>query len=97
MANKPEEDRLYEVFIRPRGGLAHRHAGSVRASDREMALQNARDAFTRRSEGVSIWVVPSALISASDPSDRESFFDPADDKPYRHPAFYHVPDDIEYM
>lgn len=90
-------DQLYEVFIRPKGGLAHRHVGSVRADDREMALQNARDAFTRRGEGISLWILPSALITASDPTDNSSLFDPADDKIYRHPSFYYVPDDIDHM
>ncbi|MGB5579669.1 MAG: 1,2-phenylacetyl-CoA epoxidase subunit B, partial [Woeseia sp.] len=28
---------LYEVFIRTRAGLSHRHAGSVHAADDQMA------------------------------------------------------------
>ena len=32
-----------------------------------MALRNARDLYTRRQEGVSIWVVPAAAITASQP------------------------------
>ena len=59
---------LWEVFIRSRNGLAHKHVGSLHASDSEMALQAARDVYTRRGEGLSIWVVPSAAIVASDPS-----------------------------
>ena len=54
---------LWEVFIRSKQGLNHKHVGSLRAADADMALQNARDVYTRRSEGISIWVVPSALIS----------------------------------
>jgi len=34
---------LYEVFIRTKSGLSHRHAGSVHAADDEMALNHARD------------------------------------------------------
>lgn len=90
-------DTLYEVFVRSAKGVSHRHVGSIHASDPEMALQNARDAFTRRMEGVSIWVVSSAAISASEPADRESLFDPAKGKIYRHPTFYELPDDIEYV
>src|SRR5580658_9697283 len=82
---------LWEVFVRARNGLSHRHAGSVHAADAEMALQAARDTYTRRDEGVSLWVVPSAAIAASDPSDEASLFQPA--KPYRHPSFYEVPDE----
>ena len=85
---------LWEVFIRPRRGLAHVHAGSIHAADAEMALRNARDVYTRRQEGVSIWVVPAAEIAASSPDEQDSFFDPAADKAYRHPTFYEVPDDL---
>ncbi len=88
---------LYEVFIRSRQGLNHVHAGSIHASDPEMALQNARDVYTRRNEGVSLWVVPSTAITASAPCDREALFDPAGDKVYRHPTFYDVPDDVEHL
>lgn len=88
---------LWEVFIRSKQGLNHKHVGSLRASDAEMALQNARDVYTRRSEGISIWVVQSALITASDPSDAEAYFEPADSKVYRHPTFYNLPDGIEHM
>ena len=88
---------LWEVFIRARNGLAHRHAGSVHAADAEMALQAARDVYTRRGEGLSLWVVPSAAIVASDPSDRDSLFEPTGSKIYRHPTFYEVPDDAGNM
>ena len=70
---------LWEVFIRARRGLNHVHAGSLHAADAETALRNARDVFTRRNEGVSIWVVPSAAITASSPDERDAFFDPAGD------------------
>ena len=82
---------LWEVFIRSKAGLDHKHCGSVHASDSEMALESARDVYTRRSEGVSIWVVPSNAITASLPDDKESLFEPADDKIYRHPTFYDIP------
>jgi ring-1,2-phenylacetyl-CoA epoxidase subunit PaaB len=88
---------LYEVFIRSRAGLSHRHAGSVHAADSQMALDHARDTYTRRSEGVSIWVVKSAEITASDPSDSAAFFEPAADKIYRHPTFYDLPDEVKHM
>lgn len=88
---------LWEVFIRSNRGIDHKHAGSLRAADAEMALQNARDLYTRRSEGVSIWVVPSNQIIASDPDDKEILFDPSKDKVYRHPTFYSLPDELEHM
>ncbi|GAA1364631.1 1,2-phenylacetyl-CoA epoxidase subunit PaaB [Brevibacterium luteolum] len=79
---------LWEVFIRPNRGLSHVHAGSLHAADARMALANARDLYTRRSEGVSLWVVPSEQITASEPDSKDSYFEPAADKVYRHPTFY---------
>lgn len=88
---------LWEVFVRGKAGLSHKHVGSVHAADAEMALINARDLYTRRSEGVSLWVVPASAIVASDPADKDSLFEPADDKVYRHPTFYDIPDDVGHM
>lgn len=88
---------LYEVFIRSRSGLSHRHVGSVHAADDRMALDHARDAYTRRNEGVSIWVVRSSGIIASDPAESGELFDPAADKIYRHPTFYDIPDGVENL
>ncbi len=88
---------LYEVFIRSKSGLSHRHAGSIHASDDQMALDNARDTYTRRNEGVSIWVVRSSEIVASDPAEADAFFEPAKDKIYRHPTFYDIPEDVGSM
>jgi ring-1,2-phenylacetyl-CoA epoxidase subunit PaaB len=88
---------LWEVFIRGRRGLSHQHVGSVHASDAEMALRNARDLYTRRGEGVSIWVVPAAEVTASSPDEKEPFFDPAADKAYRHPTFYRVPEGVKNL
>jgi ring-1,2-phenylacetyl-CoA epoxidase subunit PaaB len=88
---------LYEVFVRSKQGLSHRHVGSLHAADDQMALENARDAYTRRSEGCSIWVVKASEIVASQPEERGAFFDPAESKVYRHPTFYTVPDGMEHM
>jgi len=88
---------LWEVFVRGKRGLSHTHVGSVHAADPQMALRNARDVYTRRNEGVSLWVVPSAAITASSPDEKDSFFDPAADKVYRHPTFYYVPDGAEHL
>lgn len=88
---------LWEVFIRSKNGLHHKHAGSLHAADAQMALENARDVYTRRSEGVSIWVVESKHITASQEEDAASLFEPADDKIYRHPTFYELPDAVKHM
>jgi len=88
---------LWEVFIRSKNGLSHKHVGSLHAADAEMALENARDVYTRREEGVSIWVVPSEQITASDPEQSDEFFEPAKDKIYRHPTFYDLPDELKHI
>ena len=88
---------LWEVFIRSKQGLDHRHVGSLHATDAKQAIGMARDVYTRRMEGVSIWVVPSNAISASDPDDKAEMFDPMADKVYRHPTFYKLPREVEHM
>ena len=88
---------LWEVFIRSKAGLDHKHAGSLHAADAQMAIENARDVYTRRMEGVSIWVVESKYIHASDPEDAEMLYEPANDKIYRHPTFYNLPDELKHM
>lgn len=91
------ETTLWEVFIRPRNGLAHKHCGSVHAADEVMALQAARDVYTRRGEGTSIWVAPSGAIAASDPDRRDENFEPTASKIYRHASFYKIPDEVGHM
>ncbi len=88
---------IFEVFVRPKAGLEHKHVGSVHAADAEMALEHARDLFTRRLEGVSLWVVPSSAIIASDPDDADLFFEPARNKAYRHPTFFAIPDEVKNL
>ena len=88
---------LYEVFVRGKRGLNHVHVGSLHAADAEMALHNARDLYTRRNEGVSIWVVKASDITASSPDEKDPFFAPSADKVYRHPTFYAIPEDVPHL
>ncbi len=88
---------LWEVFVRSKQGLEHKHCGSLHAVDADMALRMARDVYTRRNEGVSIWVVPSSEITASLPQDHDVNFGPTEDKIYRHPTFYNLPDEVDHM
>jgi ring-1,2-phenylacetyl-CoA epoxidase subunit PaaB len=48
-------------------------------------------------EGIRLWVVPSASIAASDPAEDGPMFEPAEDKIYRHPTFYDIPDGITHI
>ncbi|ARS27692.1 phenylacetate-CoA oxygenase subunit PaaB [Sphingomonas sp. KC8] len=88
---------LWEVFIRSKGGLAHKHVGSVHAPDARLALLHSRDTYTRRMEGISIWAVRSTDIAASDPDQAGPLFEPAENKIYRHPTFYDLPDAVKHM
>lgn len=94
----PETDwPLYEVFVRGKRGLNHVHVGSLHASDDQMAVRHARDVYTRRNEGVSIWVVRSTHITASSPEEKDPMFAPSGDKVYRHPTFYDIGENVPHM
>ncbi len=98
MTNTTEQQgELWEVFIQTKNGMPFKHAGSVHAHDKEMAIQNARDLYTRRNEGTGLWVVPADAIVAAQPEDQAAFFEPSNDKIYRHPTFYSIPDGVKHM
>lgn len=96
-ANTGHDWPLWEIFIRSKQGLDHKHMGSLHAADAQMAIENARDVYTRRMEGVSIWVVESKYITASNPEEAGELYEPAVDKIYRHPTFYNLPDEVNHM
>ena len=88
---------LWEVFVRSSRGLSHVHAGSLHAPDAAMALRNARDLYTRRNEGVSIWVVPADAIASSDPDNKGSFFESPQGKDYRHATYYTKSEGVKHL
>jgi ring-1,2-phenylacetyl-CoA epoxidase subunit PaaB len=96
-AGHPNDWPLWEIFIRSKQGLDHKHVGSLHATDAQMAIENARDVYTRRMEGVSIWVVESKYITASNPEEAGELYEPAMDKIYRHPTFYDLPGEVNHM
>ena len=87
---------MWEVFVRARRGISHVHIGSLHAPDSETALQNARDVYTRRGEGVSVWVVPSAEVHSFEPDDAVEYVE-ANEKVYRHATTYEIPDEVGQM
>lgn len=97
MENTENQGPLWEVFIQSKAGQVFKHAGSVHAYDKEMAVENARDIYTRRNEGIALWVVPSSEIVAVSATESSSFFEPADDKVYRHPTFNNLPEGVKQM
>ena len=92
-----ENTIVWEVFIQSKNGLAHKHVGNVHASDKVMALENARELYTRRNEASCIWVVKAINIVSSASEDSEAFFDPSNDKIYRHPTFYNMPEGSKHI
>lgn len=97
METKENQGELWEVFIQSKPGQPFRHAGSVHAYDKDLAIENARDVYTRRGEGTGLWVVPSKEIVAVTINESEYFFEPADEKIYRHPTFYTLPEGVKQM
>ena len=48
--------------------------------------------------GVAGLVVVSGVdADDADPADADAFFEPAQDKIYRHPTFYEIPDEVENL
>ncbi len=88
---------MWEVFVRASRGLSHVHAGSLHAPDEIMAVRNARDLYTRRAEGVSVWVVRASAITTSDPDAKDSFFESAQGKEYRHATYYTESDAVPHL
>ena len=41
--------------------------------------------------------VSQGLPGFSNPDDKGSFYEPSDDKIYRHPTFYNLPDEVGHM
>ena len=87
---------MWEVFVRARRGISHVHIGSLHAPDALTALQNARDVYTRRGEGVSVWVVPSEEIHAFEPDAAAEYVE-ANEKVYRLATTYDIPDEVGQM
>ena len=97
MNQADNQGQLWEVFIQTKAGMPFKHVGSVHAFDKELAVQNARDLYTRRGEGTGLWVVPSEEIVAVTINEAEYFFEPIDKKIYRHPTFYNLPEGVKNM
>lgn len=97
MEAKENQGELWEVFLQTKPGQAFKHVGSIHAFDKNLAIENARDVYTRRGEGTALWVVPSKEIIAVTTTEGEYFFEAADEKIYRHPTFYTMPEGVKNM
>ena len=87
---------MWEVFVRAQRGISHVHIGSLHAPDAKMALENARDVYTRRGEGVSVWVIPSTEVHAFEPDAAADYVE-ANEKVYRLATHYEIPEEVGQM
>ncbi len=97
MSTQKNQWPLWEVSVRSSRGLSHVHAGSLHAPDAQMAVRNARDLYTRRNEGVSLWVVKSDDIISSNPGAKDEFFESPKGKDYRHATYYKASEGVKHL
>ena len=90
-------NKVWEVFVQKKSGLPFKHVGSCHGYDKKMAIQNARDLYTRLGDGRELWVVESNAIVSVPLDEADAFFDPGEDKIYRHATFYKIPDGVNHL
>jgi ring-1,2-phenylacetyl-CoA epoxidase subunit PaaB len=86
------DPELWEVFRQEKDGDAMRHAGNVRAPDRELALHYAREFYSRRNESVRLWVV--ARTEITDLADPD-LLQPPLDRSFKKPGGYVMRDKLD--
>lgn len=79
----------FAIFVKWDHRSQHAYAGQVDAPSAQAAMAAAWKLHADRSP-VAIWVAPLGRIVRSQPDDADSWFTPADEKPYRHGSFYHT-------
>ena len=83
---------IWEVFRQEKDGDPMRHAGNVRAPDRELAQHYAREFYSRRNESVRLWVVKRTEITdVADPD----LLQPPLDRSFKKPGGYVMRDKLE--
>ena len=90
---------LWEVFVRSKAGLDHKHCGSLHAPDAEAGACSSRATSTRGArKAPASGSCARDQIVASDPGRQgRCYFDPMEDKVYRHPTFYELPESVNHM
>ena len=86
------DPNVWEVFRQEKDGDPMRHAGNVRAPDRELAMHYARELYGRRQESVRLWVVPRTEIT--DLADPDLLLPPLD-RSFKKPGGYVLRDKLE--
>ena len=78
---------VYEIFRQERAAEPMTHVGSLLAPSGDLALQYARDLFSRRNEALRLWVVARDAVGEIDEPD---LLQPPLDRAYRLPAGYNL-------
>lgn len=83
---------VWEVFRQEKDGDPMRHAGNVRAPDRDLAMHYARELYSRRQESVRLWIVSRTDITdLSDPD----LLQPPLDRTFKKPGGYVMRDKLD--
>jgi ring-1,2-phenylacetyl-CoA epoxidase subunit PaaB len=86
------DPEVWEVFRQEKDGDPMRHAGNVRAPDRDLALHYARELYSRRQESTRLWVVRRTEITdLADPD----LLTPPLDRSFKKPGGYVMRDKLE--
>ncbi len=96
-ASNNEDWVQWEVFFRTKKGLSHKHVGSIQSATAQGTLEKALAIYQDTLKVTNIWAVQSNHITASNPTDKEAFYDPAEDKHFRHATYYDIPDEVKHM
>ncbi len=81
------EGETFAIFLKRDHRRQHSFAGEFVARSRYEALSRAWDEYADTG-ALGIWVVPQRAVTRSESIDRDAWFGPARDKPYRHGSFY---------
>ncbi len=83
---------IWEVFRQEKDGDPMRHAGNVRAPDRDLATHYARELYARRQESVRLWIV--SRLDITDLSDPDLLQSPLD-RTFKKPGGYVMRDKLD--
>ena len=98
MSSTPADWPLWEVFVRRAAGCPTCTSASLHAARRrDGAAQRARRLHPAPGGRLDLGRARRRRSPRRSPDEKDSFFDPAGDKVYRHPTFYDVPEGVEHL
>jgi ring-1,2-phenylacetyl-CoA epoxidase subunit PaaB len=79
--------QTYEVYIQYKEAKGYFHVGSLRAPNSELALDQAKEVYTRRDDCIDFFIVPSQHLYRLD-GKQTDLLKIAADKEYRKPGYF---------